>query len=308
MQGLPFTVKTVDKKYTANYCINIEHRGMVTNRSLSSKREMGTDMDNTYVDRQAGVPESGWRIGLSGSTIKMLGIVTMFIDHVGAALVLRLMIDMYARQQYETYTVMSEIYTVMRGIGRLGFPVFCFLLVEGFEKTRSKTKYAIRLGLFALISEIPFDLAFSAEVLEFDYQNVYFTLFLGLLALCAFDFINKQKLPKVLTVLLELAALAVFMLAARFLRTDYAAMGVLTIAVMYVLRFNKPAAFAGGCIVLCLMAYNEIPAFFAVLPVSMYNGKRGWKLKYFFYAFYPVHLLLIWLIAYFLGMGSIQVV
>lgn len=281
---------------------------MVNNSCLLSKGEMIAAMDNNYADRQTVAPEPRWSIGLSGSTIKMLGIITMLIDHIGAALVLRLMIDMYAKQQYDTYTAMSEIYTVMRDIGRIGFPVFCFLLVEGFEKTRSKTKYAMRLGLFALISEIPFDLAFNAKVLEFDYQNVYFTLFLGLLTLCAFNFINKQKLPKVLAALLGLAALAVFMLTARFLRTDYAAMGVLTIAVMYLLRFNKPAAFAGGCIVLCLMAYNELPAFFAVLPVSMYNGKRGWRLKYFFYAFYPVHLLLIWLIAYFLGLGSIRVV
>lgn len=264
-------------------------------------------MDNTYTDEQSAVSGSRWR-GLSGSTIKMIGIVTMLIDHIGAALVGRLLIESYTRQLYETYTVMSVIYTVMRTIGRLGFPIFCFLLVEGFKKTRSKTKYAIRLGLFALISEIPFDLAFCAEVLEFDYQNVYFTLFLGLLALCAIDFINKLKLPKVVAALLDMAALTVFMLAAEFLRTDYAAMGVLTIAVMYVLWFNRPAAFAGGCTVLSLTAANELPAFFALLPVAVYNGKRGWKLKYFFYAFYPVHLLLLWLIAYLLGMGSIRVV
>ena len=258
-------------------------------------------MDNTYADGQTAASVSRWR-GLSGSTIKMIGIVTMFIDHIGAALVYRVMLSGgFTQGMYVTYII-------MRNVGRLGFPIFCFLLVEGFRKTHSKVKYAIRLGLFAIISEIPFDLAFSAEVLEVNYQNVYFTLFLGLLALCAFDFINKLKLPKAVSALFDLAALAACMLAGYFLRTDYGAMGVLTIAVMYVLWFNKPAAFAGGCTVLSLMAANELPAFFALLPVALYNGKRGWKLKYFFYAFYPVHLFLLWLIAYLLGMGNIRVV
>lgn len=258
-------------------------------------------MENTYTDMQKTEHASGWG-GLSGSTIKMTGIVTMLIDHIGAALVARVMLSGgYTQGLYVTYVIMREI-------GRLGFPVFCFLLVEGFKKTRSKIKYAVRLGLFALISEIPFDLAFSAEVLEFGHQNVIFTLFLGLLALCAIDFINKLKLPKVVAALLDMVALTVYMLAAYYLRTDYAAMGVLTIVVMYMLWFNKPAAFAGGCTVLSLMAVNELPAFFALLPVAAYNGKRGWKLKYFFYAFYPLHLLLLWLIAYLLGMGDIRVV
>lgn len=265
------------------------------------KREAAKVMDNTYADGQAALPVSGWR-GLSGSTIKMIGIVTMLIDHIGAALIYRVMRSGGFTQG------MNVTYIIMREVGRLGFPIFCFLLVEGFRKTRSKTKYAVRLGLFALISEIPFDLAFSADVLEFNYQNVYFTLFLGLLALCAFNYINKLKLPKAVTVLFELAALAACMLAAYFLRTDYGAMGVLTVAVMYVLSFNRLAAFAGGCTVLSLMAANELPAFFALLPVAAYNGKRGWKLKYIFYVFYPVHLLLLWLIAYFFGMGSIRVV
>ena len=257
-------------------------------------------MDTAYSDGQATVPEPRWR-GLSGSTIKMIGIIAMLIDHVGLALVGRLMLAGYTHQ-------LSGIYSVMRAVGRLGFPIFCFLLVEGFEKTRNKTKYAVRLGLFALISEIPFDLAFSAKVLEFDNQNVYFTLFLGLLTLCVFNFIKQQNFPRALAALLDLAALTVFMLAAYFLRTDYAYTGVLTITVMYVLWLFKPGAFAGGCAVLSLLAYNELPAFFALLPVTVYNGKRGWKLKYFFYAFYPVHLFLLWFIAYLLGMGSIRVV
>ena len=257
-------------------------------------------MGNLYTDEQAATAKFGWG-GLSGSTVKMVGIVTMFIDHVGAALIARILLGGgYTQELYRFYMVLREI-------GRLGFPIFCFLLVEGFDKTHSKVKYGIRLGVFALISEIPFDLVFLSRVLEFSYQNVFFTLLLGFLCLCVFDFLEKKKMPKALTLVLDLAVLAVFMWTAKFLRSDYGAMGVLAIAVIYMLRRFKAMSMAGGCVILCLKNLNELPAFFTLIPIALYNGKRGWKLKYFFYAFYPAHLLLLWLVAQLLGMGSIPV-
>ena len=308
--------------------------------------------------------------GISGSTIKLIGIITMFIDHFAAALLTRMIIDrglfsvMYSNDQDAIYQWLQENGLLffgmqfLRMVGRLGFPIFCFLLVEGFGKTSNKLKYAVRLGLFALISEIPFDLAFSAKVLEFGYQNVYFTLFLGFLAMCAFDFLGKQKLPGAVRWIMSIAALAVIwvwmtlermnvivvgvccfvmvlallvfgwkkgmdralilggdllvlfllMLLADFLKTDYSGMGVLTIAVMYALRASRVGSMAAGCGVLTVMALNEIWAFFTLIPVAKYNGERGLKLKYFFYAFYPVHLLLLWLVAYLMGLGWIPVI
>lgn len=257
-------------------------------------------MQNKNSDGQKSPLISGWR-GISGSTVKLVGIITMFIDHFAAALIFRVILNGgYTRELYNFYLFLREV-------GRLGFPIFCFLLVEGFEKTRSKTKYALRLGLFALISEIPFDLAFSAVWMEFEHQNVYFTLFLGMLALCAYDFLGKRNLPKILRWGLDMAVLVVIMLIADFLKTDYSGMGVLTITVMYALRRSRLAAMAGGCVVLAVMDLRELPAFLTLLPVAAYNGERGWKLKYFFYAFYPAHLLLLWLIAKTLGLGDISV-
>ena len=307
--------------------------------------------------------------GISGSTIKLIGIITMFIDHFAAALLTRMVISrgfyavVYSNNEDEIVQWLLKnglLYYGMwflRGVGRLGFPIFCFLLVEGFGKTSNKLKYAVRLGLFALISEIPFDLAFRAKVLEFGYQNVFFTLFLGFLAMCAFDFLEKHKLPEALRWFMSIAALAVLwawmmhrqmdvamagiyclvtalalfvfgwmkgmeralilggdllvlfllMPLANFLRTDYSGMGVLTIAVMYALRASRVGSMAAGCGVLTVMALNEIWSFFTLIPVAKYNGERGLKLKYFFYAFYPVHLLLLWLVAYLMGLGWIPV-
>lgn len=304
--------------------------------------------------------------GISGSTVKLVGIVTMLIDHFAATVLARILIRMSLSGEWSE--PLYSAYNCLRMIGRLGFPIFCFLLVEGFGKTRSKTKYAVRLGIFALISEIPFDLAFSAKVLEFGYQNVYFTLFLGMLALCVYGFLAKHRPPamaewllcaagavltgvflketlladiqfesmqierlsfaaiclwvmillvfygwragwdKMRSVGTNLAALSLFMLLAELLRTDYGGMGVLTITVVYILRNSNALAMAGGCAVLTLMSLNELPAFFAVFPAAGYNGKRGLKLKYVFYVFYPAHLLVLWLVSRFLGFGHIPVI
>lgn len=325
--------------------------------------------------------------GISGSTVKIIAVVAMLIDHIGAALLTRMLIvnglfevsesgDLNRMMQWITenaglyYGMMA-----MRMIGRLGFPIFCFLLVEGFQKTRNVKKYALRLGLFALISEIPFDLACSGKVLEFGYQNVYFTLFIGILTLCAFDFFSRHDFGKALQVLLtaagilllplygalvvrsisgglglagqgagtvlfagayivfliamlvvwavyrnkkgsdsawrmcaDMAALTIAMIAADILSTDYSGMGVLTIAVMYLFRKRKVISMLSGCIVLTIMSISEITAFFALIPIALYNGERGLKMKYFFYAFYPVHLLIIWLIAAAMGMGWISAI
>ena len=332
------------------------------------------------------------RQGVSGSTIKIIAVIVMLIDHIAAALLTRVLIErglfeigtLGLEQQINWVMENAVLYygmMVMRLIGRLGFPIFCFLLVEGFQKTHNVGKYAFRLGIFALISEIPFDLAFSGKMLEFGYQNVYFTLLIGILALWAFDFFEKHNLKKeiqsVLTVagilllpgylaicasniayntmnsltatgviklmpdqstrialgvgmyLVFLVAMTIFyavcrhvkgrekawrmcadvgtlaiaMFVADNLRTDYSGMGVLTIVMMYVFRKRKVISMLAGCIVLTLMSFSEFTAFFALIPIALYNGRRGLKMKYFFYAFYPVHLLLIWLIALMMGMG-----
>lgn len=107
------------------------------------------------------------------------------------------------------------------------------------------------------------------------------------------------------TVCADITVLAAMMFMAEYLRTDYGGMGVLTIAVMYIFRKHKVAAMLAGCAVLSLMSVGEVPAFLAAVPIALYNGKRGLKMKYFFYAFYPVHLLLLYIVSVLLGLGGI---
>lgn len=269
---------------------------------------------------QAGVVESE-RKGLSGSTLKIIAIVTMMIDHVGAALLGRyIMASGYLEialagdvngmiAWLQENSVLYWTFMATRMIGRIAFPIFCFLLIEGFQKTHDVKKYAMRLGLFALISEIPFDLAFNAKILEFTYQNVFFTLFLGLLAIICYDkicqrkWVNNRTGNTAVKLLLCAMALGVFCFLANLLHTDYSAIGVICITVLYAFRKKKPAMIAAGCVAFLW----EITAPLAFIPIGFYNGKRGLKLKYVFYLFYPLHLLLIYLVSMCLGMAGYSV-
>lgn len=191
------------------------------------------------------------------------------------------------------------LYMVMRLIGRIAFPIFIFLMIEGMRKTRNVWKYALRMGIFALVSEIPFDLTFNGKLLEFTYQNVFFTLLVGLLTIIAIDrvWICLQNILLKIVVMLPIAALGAWI--AELLHTDYGAIGIVCIVVIYVFSFNKTLQIAAGCVVFLW----EVTAPFAFIPIGFYNGKRGLPLKYVFYAFYPLHLILIYLITMLMGIN-----
>lgn len=251
--------------------------------------------------------------GISGSTIKLIAIISMFIDHLAAAVLIRIIAQgnsagfnsmspfcQYLYDNFDLYT----IYEVMRYIGRLGFPIFCFLLIEGFEHTHNVKKYALRLLAFCAVSEIPFDLAFQNTILEFTSQNVFFTLLIGLLVMIAFRAIEQQYAwAPVLRGMLYIIALFAGMALATFLSTDYSYIGVFCITMLYITRKKKPLQIVVGCIEFLW----ELTAPLAFIPIAFYNGKRGWNIKYFFYIFYPAHLLLLYLLAYALGLGNVTV-
>ena len=177
--------------------------------------------------------------------------------------------------------------------------------VEGFLHTHDVKKYAMRLGLFALLSEIPFDLAFSSKILEFNYQNVFFTLFIGLLTMIAYRAVEeKEEWNQALKVILYILIVAAGMALAYFLKTDYAEKGVFCIMVLYIFRKKKMWQLIAGC----ASFIWETPALFGFIPIAFYNGTRGWKMKYFFYIFYPAHLLILYLLCYFMGISGYSAV
>lgn len=266
-------------------------------------------------------------VGISGSTLKIIAIVTMLIDHTGATVLRAILNQPNIMDNLFNRDVWVSIYSASRSIGRLAFPIFCFLLVEGFVHTRNVYKYAGRMFLFALISEIPFDIALKGNLYFPQKQNVYFTLLIGLLVLIGIswcerlfgtDSTNKTRtvhdipaasnskkgvmsaLKRSISVLLfaalSIAIIYAGMSLASKIDTDYNYKGVFLIAVLYLLKKNRLYQCAAGAVAVAW----ELPASLSFIPVYLYNGTRGRQMKYFFYWFYPVHLLLLHVVAEYL--------
>lgn len=223
---------------------------------------------------------------LTGSSLKKIAVITMLIDHIGACVFERglLLVDKI-RNDAALFEMLRNTDRILRLIGRVSFPIFCFLLVEGFLHTHDRKKYALRLFLFALISEIPFDLAIRGRFFDPAYQNIFFTLLIGLLAMMLCDYFGQKKKHAA-----QLYSLLGALLLAHFFHTDYSYRGVLLIELFYLFRYNRVNQVIAGAVAFCW----EITAPFAFIPIWFYNGERGKSGKWFFYWFYPVHLLILW--------------
>lgn len=175
----------------------------------------------------------------------------------------------------------------LRCLGRIAFPIFCFLIVEGFFHTHDVRRYMGRIGVFALISEIPYDLAFRGVPLEYAHQNVFFTLLIGIGMMVLLE--RNREWPVKAVILLLAMWLAVL------IRSDYNFRGILLIFVFYIFHESRwLAVTAGGLWNFLYQGVIQKYGVLSVLPLALYNGERGRKMKYFFYIFYPAHLLLLY--------------
>ena len=220
---------------------------------------------------------------LSGTALKRIACLSMLIDHIGAAL---LETGLFRCSAIDPRLVGLD--QLLRLVGRLAFPIYCFLLVEGFLHTHDLKKYALRMLGFALLSEFPFDWAFFSGV-WWGHQNVYFTLLLGLLAMKALDtFRTGEGTPDIRGILCAAACTG----AAALLRCDYDVMGMALILALYLTREDRTAQ----CIAGAVFTLFEPVAPLAFGLVWLYSGERGGSSKleqWAFYWFYPVHLLVL---------------
>ena len=228
---------------------------------------------------------------LSGSWLKLLAVVSMVADHC-AYMFLADHAAAHAPLLVLGHTEIS-LYFILRRIGRLAFPIFCFLLTEGYLHTKSRRKYGRDLLLFAVLSEIPYNLMLCNTLWYPGRQNIFVTLFLGYLLMWTCDREWGQ--------LRKLAAYLGICAAAALLEVDYGLPGVLLILLMYALRQQT----ALRTVLAYPLLSGGIAAFAAFLPISLYNGQRGFIrgkwLKYAFYLFYPVHMLVLWAVKTFLS-------
>ncbi len=223
------------------------------------------------------------RAGISAAVLKWLAVVTMVMDHFAVAVYWQLPVHRY------------DVYFVLRKIGRIAFPIYCFLLVEGFFHTKNVKKYLRNCLLFAVLSEIPFDMAIFGKIVYPQGQNVYFTLCIGL---CALMLLNRLRARyEMKYVFLQLLIIVLSACMGEVLDVDYHWKGVLFIIMFYYIR--NAQEWVRNIAVIGAFAY-EVTAPLAVIPLHFYNGKRGRQSKYLFYAVYPLHLLVFGLIRFYL--------
>ncbi len=235
--------------------------------------------------------------GLTNTQIKTVALFFMLIDHIGVSVVSEFIkVDGSAEGLIAYY--------ICRLFGRVAFPLFCFLITEGIVHTHSLGKYAMRMWLFAIISEVPFDLMGEGVLFFLQAQNVFWTFALFLTALAAAQKWNRSIWPYALA-----AAIAAWIL-----KTDYGWAGIL---LLYLMMCAKPVIQQAGGVILITDASVKlfqdpmIGVVMAIIPcvclvsiLRQYNGKRGRNVnKYLFYGFYPVHMLALWMCALWIKSG-----
>ena len=222
---------------------------------------------------------------LSGSGLKLLAVAAMLLDHIAHCFLQNdptILVQAFGRS--------LTLYRMLRILGRLAFPLYAFLLVEGFHHTRDRNKYGLRLLIFALLSEIPWNLMLSGS-LFYGNQNVLFTLLLGYAGLCVIEQLEHGESRR-----RNLALLFALFVFSILLRADYGCSGFGFILLLHLLR-SRPVyrALIGSCIL-----SSRWMAGLAFVPIGFYNGRRGFirgrVFGLLFYAFYPLHMLILYLI------------
>ena len=235
---------------------------------------------------------------LTSEKLKILAMGTMLLDHAAAAI-------LFGSGLNEMSPLVENIGIAMRLIGRMAFPLYAFLLVQGFMWTRDWSRYVVRVALFALISEIPFNLVLMGDLWYSRAQNTMVTMLIGLICMRILETLEKKFWEpdfstKFLGAVLALWSVAVSMVVAEHLHTDYGAAGVLLIVVLFLFRYRPAELVPAGCLATVLIygfGFEVLFAWIAFFFISRYNGERGRKLGLMPYVFYPVHLLAVWLVS-----------
>ncbi len=243
--------------------------------------------------------------GLSSKTIKWIAMITMAVDHTAVAIVETMIYSGTGAFGEKLYL----LYEIMRDVGRLAFPLFIWLLAEGFFRTHSRAKYLLGMAVFSVISEIPFDLALMISPDRFSvmfdnsHQNIYFTLTIGLLCMIISERILgkfEKPNPAFQALVAVLAAVCGGALA-ELLNTDYGAVGVAAIMAAYMMRRNglKDLELPAAVGVLLFSSLTEGYAVADCFVVRASNGSRGnIRHKWLYYVFYPAHLAVLALIKF----------
>jgi hypothetical protein len=244
---------------------------------------------------------AGTRFDISSATLHIIAMTSMLIDHAIKSVI----------------NVDSHVLV----LGRLAFPIFAFMAVEGYFHTHNYYKYILRLLVFALISEVPYNLMKSGTIFDTFDQNVLWTFLLALLCIRVIDLVkSKCKMP--LYILSAIFISLIGLIIGSMTYVDYGGMGVLMVLIFYFFHERKwwcmLSEFLSLLLINVLMlgalspiitvsvfgSLLEIPlqgfAVFALIPIWLYHGRQGYHSKpfqYACYAFYPVHMIILFVIS-----------
>ena len=252
---------------------------------------------------------------MTWQVVKIIAIVSMTLDHAATAFLTQpFLIDRLGMGMVAS----ARILGIMHILGRIAFPLYAFGMAQGCTYTKSRKKFLQRLLIFALLSEVPFQLALrgSQELEYFSVYNVLFTLLFGALCCFIWDFFRKKS--KVWAAILPIAAL---ILLAEVFDMDYGGFGVFSIFVLYVLPKKSWKLLALAALVTWLYGLPAVMSMLAggsyfdsvlkwlcalsavgiLAPYSGQEGRHNKLSQYFFYAYYPLHLLLFYGLSQWIG-------
>lgn len=241
-------------------------------------------------------------IRFSSNALKIVAMISMFIDHLAIMLVLNGKLYGYDASLFANAVKQPEakswliLYRICRLIGRISFPIFAFLLVEGFRKTSNRLYYFARILILAFISEIPFNLMLFNKMFCNDIQNVLFTYSLGLIMLALI------RLSRDLGIVIHSFILILFVVASKILKTDYWLEGMLLLFVFYEFRQDLYLKCIIALVITFLSSIEKHFGFgiFSIYFILFYDDTKGFlKLKRFPYIFFPLHMIILYLIVYF---------
>lgn len=208
-------------------------------------------------------------------------------------------------------------------IGRLAFPIFAFMIAEGFRKTHDRRKYVLRVFIFALIAEVPFDLMYGSTPFYPYHQNVLWTFLVALICMSGIEAVKKKE-NIVLTVFVAAVITLCGFVIGSITMVDYYGAGVLAVLLFYFTNRRKATDYIiqligmyilnvkmlGGYYFTITVLGHEFEivqqglALFALIPIWLYHEKQGYHSKWFQYVcylFYPVHMLVIYVVWQLIG-------
>ncbi|MDU4379017.1 MAG: TraX family protein [Anaerococcus vaginalis] len=226
---------------------------------------------------------------LNGAQMKYIAFISMFIDHFNKAIITP---KLNYQQPLVTISMIFDI------LGRIAFPIFAFMIVEGFYKTKSRFKYLRNLLIFAVISEIPYDMFQSKVFINNRSQNIMWALALGLLTLMVVDKLKEKIKNKYIWIFLSILIVAISAISATLLSFDYDYYSIIIIFILY-LFYDKRLV---GSLLAYLVIIKEFYSILGFATINFYNGEKGKQNKWFNYLFYPVHLLILGICRFLFGL------